>query len=153
MKQAKAQPHIEQGKHMARARESLGFTSQELAKQAGISHATVYSLEKGRVSGSMQVIRMLADTLGISIDEYIGHVIYNRPKVKPQPRQIHTIKEKYFLSRWSTEPIEQAKQKMASSIGRHLLDYGLMKIEEKADARGIEYTAEILVADPERSRG
>lgn len=148
MKHKKAQPHIEQAKHMIRARESRGFSSKELAKQADVSHATVYSLEKGRVSGSMQVIRALAVALGISIDEYIGHVSYNHPKVKP--RQVHTIKEKYFLNRWSTEPIEQAKQKMASSIGRHLLDYGLMKIEEKADARGIEYTAEILVADPER---
>lgn len=149
MKYTKASPHAEQGKHMAKARECRGFTSQELAKQAGISHATVYSLEKGRVSGSMQVIRMLADALGISIDEYIGHV---PNRFKATPRKLHTIKEKYFLNRWSTEPIEQAKYKMASSIGRHLLDYGLVKIEEKQDERGIEYTAEILVADPERSK-
>ena len=65
-------------------REKRGLTQPELAKLSGISQATICAVEIGRNSGgNLDTIELLADALGLSIDEYVGHeVIKHRERKK-----------------------------------------------------------------------
>ncbi len=57
-------------------REKRGLTQPELAKLSGISQVTISALEIGRNSGgNLDTIELLADALGLSIDEYVGHKV------------------------------------------------------------------------------
>lgn len=64
------------GEIMRRWREKRGLSQPELAKLSGISQVTISALEIGRNSGgNLDTIELLADALGLSIDEYVGHKI------------------------------------------------------------------------------
>ena len=65
-------------------RERARLTQCELAKLSGISQATICAVEIGRNSGgNLDTIELLADALGLSIDEYVGHeVIKHRERKK-----------------------------------------------------------------------
>ena len=64
------------GETMRKWREKRGLTQPELARLSGISQATISALEKGRNSGgNLDTIELLADALGLSIDEYVGHKV------------------------------------------------------------------------------
>ena len=57
-------------------REKRGLTQPELAKLSGISQVTISALEIGRNSGgNLDTIELLADALGLSMDEYVGHEV------------------------------------------------------------------------------
>ena len=59
---------------MRKWREKRGLSQRELANRAGISQAAICSLEIGKNSGgNLSTIEILADVLGLSIDEYVGH--------------------------------------------------------------------------------
>ena len=61
---------------MRKWREKRGLTQPELAKLSGISQVTISALEIGRNSGgNLDTIELLADALGLSIDEYVGHKV------------------------------------------------------------------------------
>ena len=64
------------GEIMRKWREKRGLSQCELAKLSGISQVTISALEIGRNSGgNLDTIELLADALGLSIDEYVGHKI------------------------------------------------------------------------------
>ena len=64
------------GEIMRMWREKRGLTQPELAKLSGISQVTISALEIGRNSGgNLDTIELLADALGLSIDEYVGHKV------------------------------------------------------------------------------
>jgi DNA-binding XRE family transcriptional regulator len=63
------------GAAMKRARQRAGLTQRALAKISGVHQQTINGLENGYVQGTIKVIEVLADALGISVDEYIGHVV------------------------------------------------------------------------------
>jgi len=63
------------GEAMRAARERAGLSVRALAKRADIAFMTVYRLEKENHNGSITTIELLADALGISIDEYTGHEV------------------------------------------------------------------------------
>ena len=65
-------------------REKRGLTQLELAELSGIHQVTISALEIGRNSGgNLDTIELLADALGLSIDEYVGHeVIKHRERKK-----------------------------------------------------------------------
>ena len=64
------------GETMRRWREKRGLTQPELARISGISQVTISALEIGRNSGgNLDTIELLADALGLSIDEYVGHKV------------------------------------------------------------------------------
>ena len=64
------------GETMRWWREKRGLTQCELAKLSGISQVTISALEIGRNSGgNLDTIELLADALGLSIDEYVGRKI------------------------------------------------------------------------------
>ena len=64
---------------MRSAREKAGYSLRALEKVSGVQFGTIGRLEQGRNNGNIATIELLADALGISIDEYIGHEV----KVKP----------------------------------------------------------------------
>ena len=72
------------GEIMRMWRERARLTQCELAKLSGISQATICAVEIGRNSGgNLDTIELLADALGLSIDEYVGHeVIKHRERKK-----------------------------------------------------------------------
>lgn len=72
------------GETMRKWRERARLTQCELAKLSGISQATICAVEIGRNSGgNLDTIELLADALGLSIDEYVGHeVIKHRERKK-----------------------------------------------------------------------
>ena len=64
------------GEIMRMWREKRGLTQLELAELSGIHQVTISALEIGRNSGgNLDTIELLADALGLSIDEYVGHEV------------------------------------------------------------------------------
>jgi transcriptional regulator with XRE-family HTH domain len=62
------------GEAMRAAREEAGLTQYELAAITGISPTSLNQYERDKHTPRIDMAEMLADTLGISIDEYVGHV-------------------------------------------------------------------------------
>lgn len=62
------------GEHMRKAREAADLTIMQLAEMAGITWHCLWMLEVGRNKPRVETAILLADALGIGIDEYIGHV-------------------------------------------------------------------------------
>ena len=63
---------------MRKAREAQGLTRYELARRSGLLTRVIAKYELGEnMAGCLNLI-VLADALGISIDEYIGHEV--KPK-------------------------------------------------------------------------
>lgn len=58
---------------MRAAREAAGIRQASLARLAGIPKMTLSRLERGKCQGNISTLELLADALGLSIDEYIGH--------------------------------------------------------------------------------
>lgn len=64
------------GEYMRRARRNAELTIKQLAALSGVSANAIGGLERGkRISGQYMTIEVLADALGLSIDEYIGHEV------------------------------------------------------------------------------
>lgn len=61
------------GEAMRAAREAAGLTQAALAAITGISPTSLNQYEKDKYLPRVDTAEMLADTLGISIDEYVGH--------------------------------------------------------------------------------
>ena len=61
------------GEQMKQARMRAGLTRKRLAEISGGHQNTIVGVEQGIVQGNIATIELLADALGISIDEYIGH--------------------------------------------------------------------------------
>ena len=62
------------GEYMRRARRNAGLTIKQLAALSGVWENAIGGLERGkRISGQYMTIEVLADALGLSVDEYTGH--------------------------------------------------------------------------------
>ncbi len=62
------------GKQLQEARQKAGFTQQQLCASAGLSYSTLAKIERGAIkSPSIFTIQSIADTLGLSLDELLGH--------------------------------------------------------------------------------
>lgn len=68
------------GEAMRRARKNANMSMPKLAKRAGISAETLYQLETKDDSrdGRIGTLILLADVLGVGLDEYIGRTVPNR---------------------------------------------------------------------------
>ena len=71
------------GEYMRAAREEAGWRQCDLADTAGVSHGTLSQLERNMHAGSIETITLLADVLGLTIDEYIGHMVKD-PLMPPE---------------------------------------------------------------------
>lgn len=66
-----------QAEAMRRARLKAGMRICDLSRATGVSHVTIHDFEnpiKNRC-GRLDTITLLADELGLSIDEYVGHEV------------------------------------------------------------------------------
>lgn len=61
------------GEAAKRARERKELTRKELARRAGVPINVVSRFERGKSDPRLSTVELLADTLGLSIDEYVGH--------------------------------------------------------------------------------
>lgn len=64
---------MNRGEAMREARKKAGMTMRQLAAISGVSHPEIGYLERGEINGKIDTIELLADALGLSIDEYVGH--------------------------------------------------------------------------------
>jgi transcriptional regulator with XRE-family HTH domain len=61
------------GRRIAKRRETLGLSGQQLAQEAGVSIDTVRSIESGRVPNpGIMTVTKIADVLEASLDELAG---------------------------------------------------------------------------------
>jgi transcriptional regulator with XRE-family HTH domain len=60
---------------MRKAREAKGLTCCKLAKISGVDKCGLSKYEKGENAPGLFNLIALADALGISIDEYVGHEV------------------------------------------------------------------------------
>lgn len=59
---------------MRQARKRAGLTMKQLGRLSGVGYTTVSELERDiRTDCRLSTLELIVDTLGISIDEYIGH--------------------------------------------------------------------------------
>ena len=65
------------GEYMRAARKEAGWMLSDLADAAGVSRGTLSQLERDMHAGSIETIMLLADVLGLTIDEYVGHYVCN----------------------------------------------------------------------------
>ncbi len=56
-------------------RERARLSQYELADLSGVTQKTIYALEHDKNNGSVTTVELLADALGLSIDEYVGHKV------------------------------------------------------------------------------
>ena len=66
----------DKGEYMRMARNSAKLSAAQLSVMSGVPVCTIRSLEcKVSRSGRIDTLELLADALGISIDEYVGHKV------------------------------------------------------------------------------
>ena len=64
--------------HNARLRARM--SQDKLAKMSGVSATTIGCAETDKVVPHIDIVELLADALGVSIDEYIGHKVEVRKR-------------------------------------------------------------------------
>lgn len=65
--------------YMRKARLNAGLSIVRLAEISGIAQTTISSLERKSLRGGwIDTIETLADALGLSIDEYVGHKVVTK---------------------------------------------------------------------------
>ena len=65
------------GEAAKQARLRKGFSIQELSEKSGVTLNSIYRLENDRNIPLISTVELLADALGMSIDEYVGHRVTN----------------------------------------------------------------------------
>lgn len=63
------------GAAMTRARMKAGLSQSELARLSGIGLVTLARWERDEANANIASLELVADVLGISIDEYVGHKV------------------------------------------------------------------------------
>lgn len=61
------------GEAAKEARLRKGFSIQELSEKSGVTLNSIYRLENDKNTPLLSTVELLADALGLSIDEYVGH--------------------------------------------------------------------------------
>lgn len=69
-------------KKLSKLRKEKGFTQQGLAKKAGVGIAQLRRYESGKSSPTLEVIKNIVKTLGVSADELIFDKNENVPSAK-----------------------------------------------------------------------
>lgn len=66
------------GAAMMRARVKAGMSRDDLAEISGVSLSAISNWERDKNAPSVDVLELVADALGLSIDEYVGHKVRRR---------------------------------------------------------------------------
>jgi transcriptional regulator with XRE-family HTH domain len=72
-------------------RRQAGLSQKALEKMANVSAHTITLLENEKAKSSIEVVAAIADSLGISVDEYIGF----KPKRERMPEGLRRYFEEY----------------------------------------------------------
>lgn len=65
----------ERGTAMREARKRAGLTLRDLESLSGVSFGTIAAIERGDRAGYIDTIELLADALGLSLDDYVGREV------------------------------------------------------------------------------
>lgn len=76
------------GGAMQRARIKAGLTRQELADYSGVGYNVLGKWERDDCIPRISELELLADALGIGIDEYIGRIVPPPYIVKDNPWEV-----------------------------------------------------------------
>ena len=69
------------GEYMRRARDRAGLSGAQLSEMSGVPLQTIRALERSYSrAGRIDTLELLADVLGISVDEYVGHKVVTRTR-------------------------------------------------------------------------
>lgn len=63
------------GEAMRGSRRRAGLTLRQLSSISGVTAKTICQIENDLRNGSIATVEILADALGLSIDEYTGHEV------------------------------------------------------------------------------
>ena len=63
------------GQAMRKAREKAEMTLRELGKRSGYNPSYLGEIERDKYAPRLTTVIDLADVLGISLDEYVGHKV------------------------------------------------------------------------------
>ena len=74
------------GQAMREARRKRGAHVAELSRRTGVAKNTIWDYERDVGLSQMVNIMALADALGISVDEYIGHEVQDRKETATNDR-------------------------------------------------------------------
>jgi DNA-binding XRE family transcriptional regulator len=86
------------GESMRKARKDAGMTLNELAEKSGWRSRQISTWERDRYQPRLNAVIDLADTLGISIDEYVGH---KEGEVETMPERALTHKQiEWAYTKW-----------------------------------------------------
>ena len=66
------------GESMKRMRIKHGYRVRELAEETGIADTSIRNMEGNRQVPNILFVIALADVMGISVDEYVGHRVVER---------------------------------------------------------------------------
>lgn len=75
------------GEAMRKAREKAGVTLSELSRKSGVAYVSIQGWEVGRTSPNLLGAELCADVLGISIDEYVGHITKEPEETEAEIKQ------------------------------------------------------------------
>ena len=82
------------GESMRNARKKAGITLSQLSQLCGVQAATICLWEQNKVRPRLDTAEICADILGITIDEYVGHIkqepskaILTKAEIRQQKRQ------------------------------------------------------------------
>ncbi len=85
------------GKQLQEARQAAGLTQQEMCHKAGLSYSTLAKIERGAIKApSIFTIQSIADVLGVSLDEVVGHKVGQSASVVETKTSKTGIKFAYF---------------------------------------------------------
>lgn len=83
------------GEVVQQARRAHGFTQQTLCQKSGLSYSTLAKIERGAIkSPSVFTIQMIAQTLGVSLDELLQEALPGRERRKKTSK--NGVKFVYF---------------------------------------------------------
>lgn len=80
------------GKSMKAARERAGLTRRQLSERSGVHVLTIGKQERDESVPRLLNVIDLADSLGITIDEYIGHGVRELPP-KPEKARVPRVEK------------------------------------------------------------
>ena len=66
------------GEYARQARKNARLSQKELEKISGVPWYAIHRIESDKGTPKIDHIELLADALGLSIDEYIGHEVIRK---------------------------------------------------------------------------
>jgi transcriptional regulator with XRE-family HTH domain len=116
------------GESMRAARERAGLTRKQLSERSGVNRETIGKQERGETAPMLLNTIDLADSLGITIDEYIGHGVRELP---PQPEKARVPR----VEKLSSDPVP------FKARVREILEERRIPIYEFQENTGIDRTS------------